>query len=415
MKLLLKIVLPAAMIAAGVFGFLELKASRPEPRAIEAPERQWAVTAATVERGNHRPLARLYGRIESPSMSTLSAAVSAEVREVEGHEGDLVRAGQLLVRLDDRDLRLLLRQRESELRELEAKIASEEIYFASDRKALEDELALLKLAERNLSRAERLANTSAGSQADVDEALQALRGRSLAVTQRRRLIEDHGARRAALEAGVSRVESLRARVERDLERTGIRAPFDGRIASIRVSPGERVRVGDPLVEVFDIARLEIRAQLPEKYLVGVRRALGDGATLDGVADVHGRQVAVALDRFAGAIRQGQGGLDGFFRFVDGDGARALEVGRVIPVRLSLPRMPDAVSLPVTALYGSNTVYRVVAGRLQNVEVEYVGEHLGANGERRVLVASPALNRGDLVATTQIPAAVDGLKVQVIEP
>ena len=58
-------------------------------------------------------------------------------------EGDQVKRGQLLVRLDDRDMRLQLAQREAELQQAEARIASEVSRHAANLDSLPREKRLL--------------------------------------------------------------------------------------------------------------------------------------------------------------------------------------------------------------------------------------------------------------------------------
>ncbi len=411
MKMLLKIVLPLLILGAGIAGFLALKASRPEPQAIDAPEKQWSVRANPVVFGSYQSLAHLYGRVESPSRSELSAAIAAEVNVVKVREGQTVSKGQLLLELDRRDLLLVLNQRQAELKELEAGMLIEIIKHKADLEAFEDEQALLDLARRNLARAQKLARTKAGSEVGVDDALQAIRSRSLTLSQRRRMIENHDPSVAQLKANISRAQALKERVEYDIERTMVRAPFDGRVTNVKVSRGERVRVGDPMVELFDTGKLEVRAQIPEKFLTAIRSGLQRNDDIKGILKLEDVSYSMALDRLAGSIRQGQGGLDGFFRFSSAD-APMLEVGRVATLQLSLPAVDEIVSLPVASLYGSHTVYRIVEGRLRGAEVEYIGEHLFNGTDNHVLLKSDVLRSGDMVVTSQIPAAVDGLKVQV---
>ncbi len=411
MKTLLKILLPVVILAAGAALFLKLKASRPEPVAMQAPEKQWVVTAERVAAASLHPVARLYGRIESPAQVGMSAAVAAEVIEVAVLEGDVVSAGDLLVRLDDADLRLTLGQRQAELAEIEARIDSEHNRYAADLEALEEERALLELARRNLERARRLAVNQAGSEAGVDDARQIIRTRALAVLQRELNIGDHDARLAQLTAAAARARAARDSVVRDIERTEVRAWFDARITSVGVARGQRVRVGDVLVQLFDISRLEVRAQIPERHMAAVRGDLDAGRAVVATARFEGRAYRLFLNRLAGEVRAGQGGLDGFFGF-DGEPLVNVEVGRVVNLDVRLPAVDDAFSLPLTALYGSDTVYRIVDDRMRSTAVRHVGEHRAENGERRALLLSQALVDGDTVVTVQIPAAVDGLKVQV---
>jgi multidrug efflux pump subunit AcrA (membrane-fusion protein) len=409
MKTLLKFLLPLMVLGAGAALFVSLKASRPPPVALQPVEKQWSIATESVERRGISPLVRLNGRTESPSLASLRAAVEAEVASIRVHEGDAVLRGQLLVELDSSELELLLRQRDAEVRELNARVDSENRRLEADRAALADEQALLELARANLQRAERLASNRAGSEAAVDEALQIIRSRSLAVVQRRLNIDDHPHRLAQLQAAIARAEAARERVQLDIERTRVRAPFDGRILKLAISAGERVRVGDGLLDVFDSTDLEVRAQIPGPHLPAVRRGMEQAQGLTAEFDLEGRRYPLTLARLGAQIAQGRAGLDGFFRF-GGDAPPSLEVGRLGELLLSLPVIEDAVSLPVSALYGGDTVYRVVDDRLQSVAVQHLGEHLGSDGESRLVLKSSLLAEGDRVMVSQIPAAVDGLKV-----
>ena len=181
------------------------------------------------------------------------------------------------------------------------------------------------MAQRNLSRARKLAKTKAGSEVGVDEALQVIRSRSLAIIQRQRSLNDHVPRMIRLEANLSRVQDRLAQLELDLEKTRIKAPFNGRVINVFVSPGERLRLGDGIVELYDTEAIEARAQIPERFISSVRSSLRDNTVVHGAVSVQGESFKMHLDRLAGFIRQGQGGLDGYFAF-DVESMPVIEVG-----------------------------------------------------------------------------------------
>ena len=91
--------------------------------------------------------------VESPRSANLTAALTADV-VVMVREGESVEKGQLLVKLDDRDSVLLLRQREAERAELRRNWIENQ----RDRndKALQRELRVLELARRAVQRASEL-------------------------------------------------------------------------------------------------------------------------------------------------------------------------------------------------------------------------------------------------------------------
>jgi hypothetical protein len=91
----------------------------------------------------------------------------------------------------------------------------------------------------------------------------------------------------------------------------------------------------------------------------------------------------------------------------------LELGRTIPVLVSLPPQPGVFALPATAVYGADTVYHINNDRLIRVAVEHVGEYRNGEWGSWSLFRSTALQDGDIVLTSQLPNAVEGLKVEII--
>jgi multidrug efflux pump subunit AcrA (membrane-fusion protein) len=337
--------------------------------------------------------------------------LSTDVQEVWALVGQNVSKGEKLLRLDDLDVKLTLTQREAELTEIEAQIQSENTRYQTDRAALEQETKLLALAQSALERAERLAQTQVGSQANVDDAHQAVTRQQLSLISRRRAITDHPSRLTQLQARRLRAAALRDQVLRNLERTRIVAPFDGRITAVHVSPGDRVHPGDRLVDVFDIAYTEIRAQVPNRHLPVIRQSLHEGTPITATATLDGASIKLTLTRLSGKIEAGEGGVDAFFDF---QGERPpLELGRTIPVLVSLPAQPGVFALPATAVYGADTVYHINNDRLIRVSVEHVGEYRNGEWGSWSLFRSTVLQDGDIVLTSQLPNAVEGLKIEII--
>ena len=399
------------LLGAGVAVFLALTSSRPVDQPLDPAERSWPVEAVTVQRQPLAPTVRLYGRIESPHESRVRCALSTDVQEVWALVGQNVSKGEQLLRLDDLDVKLTLTQREAELTEIEAQIQSEHTRYQTDRAALEQETKLLALAQSALERAERLAQTQVGSQANVDDAHQAVTRQQLSLTSRRRAITDHPSRLTQLQARRLRAAALRDQVLRNLERAHIVAPFDGRITAVHVSPGDRVHPGDRLVDLFDTAYTEIRAQVPNRHLPVIRQSLREGTPITATATLDGAPIKLTLTRLSGKIEAGEGGVDAFFDF---QGERPpLELGRTIPVLVSLPPQPDVFALPATAVYGADTVYHINNDRLIRVSVEHVGEYRNGEWGSWSLFRSTALQDGDIVLTSQLPNAVEGLKIEII--
>ncbi len=400
--------LPALGILIGTVLLIFLIAMRkPTPPETEVKEKEWLVNAVPATLSEAQPQLALLGKVESPHASELSAAISADVASVSVREGSTVRQGDLLAQLQAREWQLSLQQREADLKEARALLQSEQNRYSADRESLLQEQTLLGLAEKQVARQQRLNQNQLVSQERLDDAQALLAQRRLSVTQRSLAIEDHQARVEQLQARVSKALAAVERAKLDLAYTEIRAPFDAVVTAVYVAPGERVQPGLRLLSLVDRSQLEIRAQLPDRYVSQVRQALDRQQQVSGHAQHHGSHLALRLSRLSG--QSSAGGVDVFLTPVAPNPSLAL--GTTVSVQLSLPAQSEVLSLPQSALYGVNRIYRIVDGRLDLLEVEVVGKRFSDGEGDQVLVSAPTVRPDDRIVSTQLPNAVSGLKVR----
>jgi len=410
--LLKKIALPIVILGLAVAAFMLLKVSEPETPAMETKEKAWLVEAVEVDYQRIAPEITIYGRVETPRDASLKAPLEADVIEVNVLEGDIVSAGQTLIKLDDIDIQLALQQRQADVREAQAQIESENQRFERDKQLLTNQKQLLALADKAVQRARKLEQTRLVSQASLDEALSAYEQQALALKQLQFDIDNHAVRLAQLQAAKQRAEALLAQAEVNLSRTEIKAPFDGRVAGLTVALGDRVRPGDTLLTVYDLDNLEVRAQIPGRYIPQVRQLLRDGKNLKARAEVDGQLMQLSLNRLSGEVSEDSGGIDGLFRIENN--MAPLPLGTFVELQLQLAEQEKVIEIPFSALYGMDRVYRIDDGHLQSVAVERVGEIERENGKNSLLIRSEALELGDLIAATQLPNAITGLRVKVAD-
>ncbi len=404
--------IPVLILAAAGVAAAGLIATKPKTQPVKAGERAWLVGAETPERGRYVPNVTLFGKVESLWSSDLTAALSADVLDVASIEGDAVSKGQLLLRLDDRDARLQLAQREAELAQAQARIDSEMRRHEADLEALPRESQLLALTRSEVARLRDLVKKKVGAQSQLDTARQAAERQAIAVTVRQQAVDEHTARLAELQAARVRAEALRDQAQLELERCEVRAPFNGRIAQVLVSPGRRVRAGDPLIGLYSTDDMIVRAQVPSRHLPTVRRAMAAGAKLHASGEVDGIAVTARLRSLAADAADAAGGVDGLFDITDSNGL-PVDQGRFVRLELAMPPADNLVALPHEAIYGADRVYVIDAdNRMRGLRVERAGEVLMESGETRLLVRIPDLQSGSRVVTTQLPNALDGLLVRV---
>ena len=171
-------------------------------------------------------------------------------------------AGDLLVQLDDADLRLALRQREAEASQARAELASLANEQAMMERTTEQQEQLAAVAMAKLSRYEQLFERKMVAQTLLDEVRREASAARITLERHRADLSDLPHRRQRLEALLDQAEARAGQAELDVRRAAIRAPFAGPVLAVTVAPGDQVLPGTPLVRIADAASVEVRAPLP---------------------------------------------------------------------------------------------------------------------------------------------------------
>jgi HlyD family secretion protein len=209
------------------------------------------------------------GELEPEVKVEVSAEVSARILELPFREGATVRAGEVIVKLDDRDL-------EASLEAQMARRDGERFRLRSEQERLSAPMSQLANAKANLERQEALFKTGDVSRASLDDAVARVR--------------ELEAQIAAAREGLSVIESSLAAAEADIERarellkkTTITAPIDGQITELNAEAGELVVVGTMnnagtrILRIADLGTVRLKARVAESDVARV--AAGQAATV----------------------------------------------------------------------------------------------------------------------------------------
>src|SRR5512140_576637 len=231
---------------------------------------------------------RLNGRLEAPVVD-LAPKVAGRVVEVKVREGDRVKAGDLIARLDlgetalapERDARGL---ESAEARFTDLKVGSRSAEIAQAEADVADKKAAVELARRELERQEILLSKKVGTQRDTDTARTNME-RAVASAKmagdRLQLLRE-GFRQGQTEQARVDVERARAvlrQSESVAREADIRAPADGVILHRMAEPGLLLGPGQPAVTLAFADRLYVRTFIPETQLGKVRP--GSAAEVSG--------------------------------------------------------------------------------------------------------------------------------------
>ena len=406
-----KVGLPIAVIAAGVFGYVFLAETRPILQPTEPNERTWPVEISTVELTDYRPHLRLYGEIVAEGIAELRAAVAGEVVALGPNfvSGGWVEAGETILQIDPFDYEQTVAERSASLDEAQAGIAELQARIALEEQSLERELELLEIAERDLARRESLAARGNTSDQAVDEA------RRDVVTARREIavgennLDAERARLSQQEAIVARLEASLRMAERDLARSHLTAPFAGYLSATDAELGQRLNVNERVVTLIDPARYEARFQMSEGEY---GRLLGDddspiGRTAAVVWSVGPTALTfvATVERVDAEIAMDTGGVSLFARLEPLPPSTPLRPGAFVEVVLDDRVYRDVAVLPATALHGEAVF---VVDEDQRVEERPV--HIAAAVGDQVVIDA-GLNDGDRVVLNRFSEMAPGARVE----
>jgi len=419
-----KWLVPVIILSITLLIIALLIATKPKPPKQESQEKAWLISAQHIHLEAASPQIQLLGQVESPFDSTLSAAISADVLDVAVRDGQVVQKGDILIELDAREIDQIVVQRQADVAELKAQIIAENNRHENDKASLIEDQKLLELAVKGVKRQAKLKAANLVAQERFDTAESQRAQQALSVNARKLNIQDHSSRLNQLKARLSRAETALSNSVLDAEHAHIKAPFNGVITGIEIAPGERVQVGQALVSLYDRHNLEIRAQMPDHYISLVRKSLEQGSVIKAKTLNFGEQTALQLERLAGSANRGAGGIDALFIPAPTESSQLKEqiptayspqhtliLHSTLKLQVDLPPLSGVVTLPISAIYGSNRIYRIEKGRLQSLTVSILGKRLSESGNNdRVIIGSKLLQEGDAIATTQLPNAISGLKV-----
>jgi membrane fusion protein, multidrug efflux system len=327
------------LLAAVVLATLGLGCSRTE-EPPKAPLARPAPLPVRVEAVSRRVVARSIepvGTVRARTQTVLSSRIVAVVTAVHVGEGDQVQAGDLLVTLDDRDVRAQVRRAQAGVRE--ARSALEELarsVAASDR-AVEGARAQQELAAATLERYRALLERRSVAPQEYDEVAARARAASAEVARLGEARAALAARRAQLEARIEQAEAEVAAVGITAGYARITAPVGGIVVARTAEAGTLAAPGVALLTLEE-ERYRLEVTVEESEIRRIRLGQRAVATVDALggkwaatvgeivpaADPASRTFTVKLDlpREAGL----RSGLYGRARFEVGE-ERVLAVPR----------------------------------------------------------------------------------------
>lgn len=394
------------IIGAALLTSASIFATGPSATPNAHAEKAWPVSVAIAQPDAIRPNFAAFGRLEANRTAHLRSDLVARIDQVHVQEGDQVVVDQLLVKLDDRETRLQILERQADLKQQQANLASLKLQLQLEQENDAHFASRHQLSQAKLRRHQDLMNKRLISRALFDEVVSQADQASIEYRNHVRVLTNLPNQVAAGEAQVAKAQALLEQAHIDLEKTEIRAPFAGPVLAVHVAPGDHSSMAAPLLDMAQASSFEVRVQIPDTYVRRFHNAATN--TITATAE-NGAQLT--LNRIAGLVRTGQTGTDAFFTFTQHNGPMP-PLGRIFDVSIELPTEQNLIAVPVQSIYENNRVYVVKDNRLVGHEIQRIGELEADAGGLQVLVRSKAIQAGDQLITTQLPRAINGLLVEV---
>ena len=297
------------------------------------------------------------GRVTTLSRVEIGSTVTGRVAVVAVREGDAVKAGQVLLRLEDDEWRAALAQAEAGVRQAAARLVglrggSRDAATAGVAQAD----AQVQAAEAELRRTRELVAQGFLGQARLDEVERAAavaRAQRSAAQAQRQGLDSTGSDivQALAQQALSEAAADAARVR--LSQTLVRAPADARVLGREVEPGQIVQPGRALLTLALAGPLELVAQVDERFLEELR--LGQTAAV--VADAYPEQRFTAtLARIAPRVDAQRGSIE--LRFSLPKVPDLLREDMTLSIEVTTAERPRARVLPLAALRNTSTAGQI---------------------------------------------------------
>lgn len=351
-----------------------------------------AQTTAIVTRGDLKATVSANGRVQAQKSLRLAFPASGLITQVNVQEGDAVKQGAVLATLDAREIERRVKQAEMNLQARQADLADArqpppapelEIAQQSLRQAALALAAAQDRYKKDATDANKIAQDLA--QSDYDIARANFERQTRGPSQKQLADLQRAVDNAALDLQNAREA---------LAETELKAPFDGVVTAVNVEAGTLLGAYNPAVEMADLLKLEILADIDEIDIANVQQ---------------GQTVELHFDAFPGETATGI--LARLYPAANND--RGATVYRAVialdPTELKL-RPGMGVTANIATLEKKN-VLRVPARAIKSAGAQKIVVVRDANGNTRNIVVETGVSDG---AQTEIVNGINEGAVIVIE-
>lgn len=400
---IVSIVLILVLLAGGVEIFVLLWETRPVAEQTDTAMLPPRVEVRTLVPEDIREIFVGYGSARADREATISAEVSGRIVRVPDSvkDGAAVKAGEVLVRIDDRQYQREFDRAQSQLGDVDAQLARLDVERSNIARLIEIAEQEVKVTEDEYNRLKGLFEENLASKKERDFArlayqtrLRELRGleneRALIPARKNELVAVRGSRTAEVELA-----------KLNVERCTIRSPFGGQIEEMQVEAGDRLPIGGQIARLVDIRFIEVPVELPLSDRPRIDIGSHCQLSMDSMPGVHWVATVRRLSPMSDTASRT------FTAYVEVDNEEQttpLVPGFFLTARIDGPMIANALVVPRGSILGDHVL--VVNDDMAHSRpvrvVSLIGDRAVISGE----VAS-----GDRVILTNLDVLYDGAPVR----
>ncbi len=383
------------------------------------------------------------GTFQADESTDVAGETSGKVAQTMVSEGDFVKAGDVLIRLDERDASLRLQQSRAaesqsraQLAQAEAQVRQQQASIGLDgggnftidnipavrqnRAALISAESDLKLAQTTEKRYANLLETGDTSrlvfdqkrnetekaQASVNQARENLKAAENTARQSNQGIEAARANVQNANAAVESAVSATALAAKTVSDTTIRAPFAGYVSARSVAVGEYISPTTPIATIVRTNPIKAKLQIPEKDAGLISIGMNVSASVAAFAD---RNFAGRVSALNPLVNETARSLQVEATFENTE--NLLRPGMFTTARILQSGGDKGIFVPKSAVITDKNTNSLGVYVLENEAVKLrtvqIDESTRDAGEIRIL---SGVNEGEKIAATNIEQLFDGVKV-----
>lgn len=338
------------------------------------------------------------------------ANVTGTLREFVVKEGDKVKKGQVIAKIDTSDVDSKILDIEAQMELARANLAKAQVGNEPEEVAQENERVLqaqreYDTAKKEYDRMHQLFTSGASTQQELDKAKSQVDSTlsTLNVAKQQLSLKKKGPRKeeiASQQAQINKLQVERGQLEKDRVQSVLVAPADGTIIAVAADNGQYVNKGTEILTLANLDNLLIQADINESDVNKMKAgqtAVIEGTTL-GKQKLNAKVTRIAPTATTTQSSSGQGEKTRVKVTLTPEGdLSALKPGFHVDINISVEKIDDALQVPIEAVQqdadGSTFVWVAADGVAKKQKIETGTENelfshvkSGLNGDEQIILS-----------------------------